>query len=263
MKRLSQHKQGHLLFKKDALTGALFILYTVGKMKKYKMPTVHIVLDKEWDKEILTYFIDDKDDEYDFGYDRIISLHPSIAFIRGKSDEEKMAIVAPYVDAYYLSHQSDIVAARQEMASIWEPVAEAYFTELEKIFGSLDFYKQGEIKAALSIARAGVIGEDNASFQIWYQTVKEPAEVRRHFAHEILHFFYYSYLEKNSLSELAKDWDKAEIFNVVILGLPQFVSLIGKADLGYKQHEKYFPHYRKLWAESKNLDEYLSRCVRP
>lgn len=228
-------------------------------MKELKIPVVNIVLDKEWDKEVLVYFVDEKDEEYDFGYDRIVSLHPGIASIQGKSDEEKMAIAAQYVDEYYIDHQQDIDDARQTIEKIWEPLAEDFFIELEKMFGPLDFYKSKEIKAALSITRAGVIGEDNASFQIWYKTVKEPAEVRRHFAHEILHFFYYAYLEGKGLSALAKDWDKAEIFNVVILGLPQFVSLIGKSDQGYQQHEKYFSYYRELWVESKNLDDYLSK----
>ncbi|MCR4275852.1 MAG: hypothetical protein NUV90_00480 [Candidatus Parcubacteria bacterium] len=231
-------------------------------MKEFKTPTIEVVLDKKWDKEVLTYFIDEKDQEYDFGYDRIASLHPSIASIRGKSDEEKLAIVTPYVEDYYAEHQQDIVGAKQEMANIWKSIAVEYLIEIEKIFGALDFYKPTKITAALSIARAGVIGEDNASFQIWYKTTKEPAEVRRHFAHEILHFFYYAYLEEKGLSALKKDWDKAEIFNVVILGLPQFVSLIGKPDLGYKQHEKHFPYYRNLWAESEDLDDYLLRSER-
>ncbi len=226
-------------------------------MKKLNTPTIKVVLDKEWDKEVFTYFIDEKDKEYDFGYDRIVSLHPGIAFARGKSDEEKLVIMTQYVDNYYLNHQQDINNAEQEMMGMWEPIGAEYFIEIEKIFGSVDFYKPNKITAALSIAKAGVIGEDNASFQIWYKTIKESAEVRRHFAHEILHFFYYAYLEEKGLSALAKDWDKAEIFNVVILGLPQFITLIGKEDKGYKQHEKYFSHYQKLWAGSKDLDDYL------
>ena len=227
-------------------------------MKK-TAPSLEIVLDKEWDKDIFIYFIDEKDDAYDFGYDRIVSLHPDMEAIRGKSDEEKLAVAGPYVDAYYASYEIEMREDLQQMDGLWTSMADDFFAEIEKIFGLLDFYNPKEIKAALSITKAGVIGDDNASFQIWYKTVKEPTEVRRHFAHEILHFFYYAYLHEKGMLELARNWDKAEIFNVVILGLPQFVSLIGKADQGYAQHERYFDQYRKLWKESKGLDDYLRK----
>lgn len=225
------------------------------------MPRVDIVLDQEWDKEVFAYFIDEKDAAYDFGYDRIVSLHPDMGAIRGKSDEEKLAVAGSYVDAYYTAHKEKIRNARKQMEDIWASVAGGFFVEIEKLFGPLTFYGPEEIRAALSITKAGVIGNDNASFQIWYQTVNEPAEVRRHFAHEILHFFYYAYLNEKGMNELAQDWDKAEIFNVVILGLPQFISLIGKADQGYEQHEPYFDQYRKLWAESGSLDNYLNNTL--
>lgn len=224
-----------------------------------KIPIVKITLNKEWDKEVITYFLDEKDKEYDFGFERIISIHPELSTVRGKSIKEKTAVIYPYVDNYYVGSQIAIENAVREFETIWAKIAPMYFIELEKIFGSLDFYKQEEIMAALSITKAGVIGDDNASFQIWYKTTQEPAEVRRHFAHEILHFFYYAYLMEKKMFALAENWDKAEIFNVVILALPQFVELIGKEDLGYQQHEKYFSHYKKIWKESVDLNDYLHK----
>jgi|SRR3989344_5094354 len=224
-----------------------------------KIPIVKTILDKKWDEEVFIYFLDERDNVYDFGYDRIIALHPDIVSARGKSEEEKRAIIALYIDRYYQNNQQYIEDAKEKMQILWNDISAKYFIELEKIFGSLDFYQPKEIRAALSIAKTGVIGDDNASFQIWYQTIKEPDEVRRHFAHEILHFCYYAYLKKEGLKTLSDNWDLAEIFDVVILGLPQFVSLIGKEDQGYKQHEKYFSYYKKLWAKGVNLDEYLEK----
>lgn len=224
-----------------------------------KIPVVKTILDKKWDEEMLIYFLDERDNVYDFGYDRIIALHSDIMSVRGKSEEEKSVIIGPYVDRYYQKNQQHIEDAKERMQILWNDISVKYFTELEKIFGSLDFYQPKEIRAALSIAKAGVIGDDNVSFQIWYQTIKEPDEVRRHFAHEILHFYYYAYIEKRGFKTLSKNWDLAEIFDIVILRLPQFVSLIGKEDQGYKQHEKYFSYYKKLWAKSVNLDEYLEK----
>lgn len=224
-----------------------------------RSPTINIVIDKEWDKEVIALFIDEKDNHYDFGYERIGKLHPELAALRGKPNDGKTRIIDDYVERYYTEHLQEIEDARLMMTKMWTSIEDKYFVELAKIFGRLDFYPKYEIKAALSIAAAGVIGDDNASFQIWYKTANDPREVCRHFAHEILHFYYFSYLKKNGLVELSKDWDLSEIFNVIILGLPQFVIITGKADQGYEQHEKYFAHYRNLWSESKNLNEYLMR----
>ncbi len=224
-----------------------------------KIPLVKTVVNKEWDKEVLVHFLDERNGQYDFGHDRIITLHPDIISVRGKNEKEKSTIITPYIDRYYRNNLQTIEDARRGMQILWDDVSVKYFIELEKIFKSLDFYRPKEIRAALSIAKAGVIGDDNASFQIWYQTTKEPNEVRRHFAHEILHFYYYAYLKKRDLKHLAENWDLAEIFAVVILGLPQFVSLIGKEDKGYQQHEKYFLYYKTLWAKCSNLNEYLEK----
>lgn len=228
-------------------------------MKKNTIPTVKIMKDKEWDSDVFICFIDDN--ENDFGYERIISLHPKISDAVGKNDKDKIKIITPYLESYYIEHKDDINIAKKEIENIWNVIHNKYFNEIEKIFGPLDFYNPKELKAALSIAKVGSLGDDNKSFQIWYKTSEEPAEVRRHFAHEILHFYYYEYLRKQGLFTLASDWDKAEIFNVVILGLPQFVNIIGKADAGYKQHEKYFSYFNNLWLQSKNIDEYLTKTI--
>lgn len=224
-----------------------------------KIPSVKTILDKEWDKEVLVHFLDERDNQYDFGYERIATLHPNIVSVRGKNVKEKSDIITPYVDKYYQNNLQDIEDARKRMQFLWGDISLKYFTELQKIFGSLDFYKPKEIRAALSIAKAGVIGDDNTSFQIWYQTINEPNEVRRHFAHEILHFYYYAYLKQKGLDSLAQNWDLAEIFVVVVLGLPQFTALIGKKDEGYQRHEKYFLYYRDLWNKCSNVDEYLEK----
>lgn len=225
-------------------------------------PKVTVAIDKEFDKEILLYFIDEKIGNFDFGYDRIVREHPRLEVCRGKSENERMAVIYPYVEAYYQEHEAVIVDAKKGMQTLWDDISTGYFKRVETLFGGLGFYQEKSLTAFLSIAKCGVIGDDCKDFQIWYQTIREQTEVRRHFAHEILHFYYYAYVKEKGYQNLIDNWDLAEIFNVVILGLPEWVALLGKVDAGYEQHEQYFPYYRKLWQENGGLNKYLEQTNR-
>lgn len=224
-----------------------------------KYPAVRITLDKEYDKESILEFIDDKDEYLDFGHERIIQWHPELEKYRGKEKAEQESFISDYVDSYYAEHVKELVLSAEKLQGIWNEIAERYFVEVEKIFGSLDFYKHTEIKASPSITLCGDISDNHDAFHVWYKWHENPEDARVLIAHEILHFYYYAYVRERGLSALIDQWDLAEIFNVVILGLPQFVKITGKPDLGYEQHDRYFAYYKKLWKESANLDEYLKR----
>lgn len=222
-------------------------------------PRVTIALDKEYDKESILEFIDDKDEFLDFGYERIIQWHPELESYRGKAEKEQKMFISDYVDRYYAEHNGELELSVNKLQNIWDEVAEKYFIELEKLFGRLDFYVAKEIKASPSITLCGDISDDHATFHIWYKWHDKPEDARVLIAHEILHFYYYAYVREREFSTLIDQWDLAEIFNVVILGLPQFIAFTGKPDLGYEQHDKYFPYYRELWKKSGCLDEYLHK----
>jgi hypothetical protein len=80
-----------------------------------------------------------------------------------------------------------------------------------------------------------------------------------------MHFMFYSYITRNS-SKSKKDeiessgawWLTSEIFNNVILDLPEFRELLG----GYFEephpgHQEYIEPAKKLYQESANLDEFI------
>ncbi len=222
-------------------------------------PKVRFKISKKFDKEIGVYFLNNKIGTYDFGKDRIISEHPVFSKWRKLSEEELWKQVGSYVDRYYIEHQAEIESSLVIMQAIWDAISEQYFQGIEKLFGSVSFYRAKTITAHLSIFRCGVIEDNLRGFQIWYKTESEPDEVRRHIAHEVLHFYYYAYLKKTKHEKLLENWDATEIFNRIILNLPEFKILIGKEELGYSMHTRSLPKYRKLWQSSSNLDEYLSK----
>ncbi|MEP7162839.1 MAG: hypothetical protein ABI747_03695 [Candidatus Moraniibacteriota bacterium] len=175
---------------------------------------------------------------------------------------KRRVLVRKYVRAYYASHRPEMTRARGKMQQIWNRIGERYFRELERVFGPLSFYRPKHIQAKLSIFRCGVVDGNLRAFQIWYGTVGEPSEVRRHVAHEILHFYYYTYLKRRGYAKLSKDWDLAEIFNRIILNQPRLLRLTKKRDMGYSAHTRRVPKYRELWERSRGIEPYLQTLNR-
>jgi hypothetical protein len=243
---------------KDLQTGySVAIINTCYRCMEY--PTITFVLDKEYDKDSILEFLDDKDEFLDFGHERIIQFHPELERYRGKDKEIQKKAISDYVDTYYKKNTDELKLSSEKLQSFWDEIAPRYFAEIKKIFGSLDVYRERAIIASPSITNCGDIADDHTRFHIWYKWCEKPEEAKGLIAHEILHFYYYAHIREKELSNLIDQWDLAEIFNVVILGLPQFVALLGKPDFGYEQHDQYIPHYRKLWKESASLDKYLQK----
>lgn len=224
-----------------------------------KYPTITFTLDKEYEKESILEFLDDKDEFLDFGHERIIQFHPELERYREKNKEVQKKAISDYVDVFYKKNADELKLSSGKFQSFWDEIAPHYFDEVKKLFGSLDVYQGRSIIASPSITNCGDIADDHTRFHIWYKWHEKPEEARVLIAHEILHFYYYAYVREKEFPTLVNQWDLAEIFNVVILGLPQFIAILGKPDFGYEQHDQYIPHYQKLWKQSTSLDEYLQK----
>ncbi|MCX6738847.1 MAG: hypothetical protein NT098_02210 [Candidatus Parcubacteria bacterium] len=224
---------------------------------KISHPKVILKINKNFDIEIGTHFLNNKIGNYDFGKDRIISEHPEFSKWRKLPEKEIFKKVKPYVNSYYKEQEKELNDSVVSIQKIWDEIEDSYFTELSKVFGRLDFYKPKKISASLSIFKCGVIDDNMKNFQIWFKTENEPNEVRRHIAHEVLHFYYYAYLQTHHFDKLKDNWDLAEIFNRIILNLPQFLNLTKQKEIGYTQHTRLLPKYQKTWGHSSSIDQYL------
>ncbi len=222
-------------------------------------PHVQFILDQRFDAEIASTFLNEKVGSYDFGHDRILRRHSALASCRHMSEKERLPIIHAYVKQYYIEHTHDISQSLKRMQRTWDRIESNFFPALEQVFGSLSFYRPVKIRAKLSIFTCGIVDNNLRAFQIWYGTANEPAEVRRHVAHELLHFYYYTYLKKHGYSKLASDWDAAEIFNRIILNEPSFLRLTKRKELGYAHHTRRVPRYRQIWERSESLDQYLNQ----
>lgn len=219
-----------------------------------------MIVDKEYDKATIEEFIDDKDGEYDFGDYCILQLHDGLRKARAKEKIVQRKIISDYVEAFYQDNIDDIEEAAQEMRHTWDKMKDDYLLAVADIFGSIEFLPEKNIIASPSITDCNDIKDDRSGFHIWYGYRDKPEYIRRLFAHELLHFFYYAYTEKR-FSNIRDAWDLAEIFNAVVLNTELFLDITQKEEEGYPQHRKHLEYYRKLWKESGNLDEYLEKTI--
>lgn len=231
-------------------------------MKSHRYPEVRFVLDQKFDADIAATFLNEHVGKYDFGRERIIKLHPEFSLWRKLPSPEQRALIKKATTSFYTKKDQTLNQALSTMQKIWNKMSPDYFQEMERIFGPLSFYKSKIIDAKLSIFQCGVIDDNLAAFQIWYGVANDPAEVRRHVAHELTHFFYYSYLQTHGYSKLAHDWDLAEITNRIILNQPSMLRLTKKKDMGYSFHTRKIPRYRKIWEKSPSVEQFLQTLTR-
>ncbi len=230
-------------------------------MKKQEDPlTVSVVVDKEYDKATIAEFIDDKEGDYDFGDYCILQLHKDLRDARGKDKKKQERMISDYVDVFYRDNASAIFEAEKEMRKIWDDMKESYLLAIANVFGSIDFLFEKYIIASPSITDCNDIKDDRSGFHVWYGYRDKPEHIRRLFAHELLHFFYYAYTDRR-FSNILNAWDLAEIFNVVVLNTKPFLDITKKNEDGYPQHQKYLKHFVSIWKQSKNLDEYLGKTI--
>jgi hypothetical protein len=228
---------------------------------------VSVKINKRLDKQMCHMFINSKIGDFDFGKERILDLHPKLKTARLKKRKERNKLIDEYVDRYYENNKLKIKNAKKEIFETWNKVEQQYFFEVEKLFNNKIYLKNKNFVSFLSIFACSPMIEPQG-WQIYYK-ISDLGEIKRLFAHEILHFYYYSYIKNHKTIEkhyknLSDEdgWTKAELFNVVVLNQEQFQKIINKKDSGYDMHEKYFKTFKEVWRKSKNLDDYLIKIAK-
>lgn len=231
-------------------------------MKNYFVITK---INKEIDKKVCFQFIDDAKD-FDFGKINITNLHPNLTKARNQKKERKRKIISDYINKFYFLNKKELFLRKEFVRESWEKIEKKYFEEVKKLFNNKIYLNYNNFTAYLSIFTCCPIIFPN-KFQVYYKF--DTSQIKKVFSHEIMHFFYYSYTEKNpkiaklyNSMNLDEKWTKAEIFNVIVLNLPQFQKIIRKKEEGYEIHKKYFKTFRNFWQKSKNLDDFLIKTAR-
>ena len=194
----------------------------------------------------------------------ITDEHPELI---DKQNDPKF--INKYVQKKYGELNDALEKSRGGAEKDWKNVKKGYFETVETLFtseGGQSFpWPKGEYICFMSIFNCNPRFIDKKEFQVYYKHVYGSNEVCMH---EMLHFIFYAYIENefpNEYKNRDKDyiWKLSEVFNDIILRLPEFVKLTGikKPDI-YAQTQKELEKNTKLWDESNGIKDFIHNYLK-
>lgn len=205
---------------------------------------IKIALNKELDYEVYIDFHNHSRAGANFG-EQIKKDHPNINLENYKK----------YIDDFYVINQSEILKKQENINKLLAEKQDKFLLALENMF-DIDF--SGETyQGYLSIFNCNPRYLETKTFQIYYK--KELIDMLEVTVHELTHFAFFDYLDKNfskQIKDLDKNsgilWEMSEIFNVIVLNLSAFKEIIGKEEkLFYPNLKEKLIKAKEIW-DSKN-----------
>lgn len=186
----------------------------------------------------------------------IYEPNPSLRDIDIDNEEE----VLKYFKRVYKEKNSDFEKVLEWNRKHWGEVESDFMTRIIKLFKGHEFPK-GKYICYLSINNCNPRFLDDKTFQMYYK-----ANVyNRTISHELTHFMFYDYT-KLKHPTIFKDldpnegayWTFAELFNNVVLSLPEYMKLLDNyGDGAYPNHEQFYTPLVDIWNDSKDIDEFI------
>jgi len=228
-------------------------------MRKY--PALTFKLNKALDKEVCFNFLGVKAGGIDFGRG-LVTLHPSLNKLDTLDKEGKIHFIRDYVNRYYRRKGHILAKFAKTFALEWRSVEVQYYRAVDQIFSNY-LWPEGLYICYLSIFYSNPRFLENKTFQMYCWN---PDGVKYIVAHEMLHFIFYDYVERKFTEEIKhlppqKIWVLSEVFNNIILSLPEFMKFTEKTPLFYPDHVELTEKLRAIWKRLEDTDLFLKRCL--
>jgi len=218
-------------------------------------------LNKELDKQMASVFLsrNKKVGGVDFSLG-VIKPHPELEKIKLEV-KENMHILNDCFDKYYLEHEKELQYALKTAKEDWGVIETIFIEQLNILFKN-PAVPEGKYIAYLSTINCNPRFLDTKTFQVYW---KHRDGTNMVVAHEVLHFFFYSYAIKKhpdvfgSLdTNTGLFWVLAEVFNDVVLSLSELNVVHGKDSFySYPAHKEYSKYLKKVWAMNLDIDNWL------
>ncbi|BCX16194.1 MAG: hypothetical protein KatS3mg098_423 [Candidatus Parcubacteria bacterium] len=228
------------------------------------MNKLRFSLNKKLDKRIAEEFLNIRGGGIDFGKG-IIKTHPQLKSVKSLKDiTQRKKAISVYFDNYYRIHKEEILRKLKLVRNAWRKKEKKYISVTEDFFGGFRFSK-GRYIAYASIINCNPRFLKLKTFQFFYK--KPLADTIYTITHELLHFIFFDFVEKNLKKEtkhLSEDqlWDLSEIFNVVVLKSPRYRHIINqKFVTPYPNHRHYISQFKKAYKNSQNTKEFIRRGI--
>jgi len=221
---------------------------------------VEFKIDKEVDKRVLNYFLGLKRAGKDFSKG-VIEMHPELKKAIDADFKEKRKIISDYVERYYKKNMEKIKKNTELIKKTWSEIEEDFFKEVEKLFELNRDTREKYTAYAVMTKNFPRYIEDKI-FTVGYE-VSLKFNIRI-ICHELLHFFFYDYIDNNFPDYLSykEKWTFSEIFNLLILNLPEFKKFIEPClEEGYPIHRKFISKYETIYNDSDNIRDFFEKGI--
>lgn len=191
----------------------------------------------------------------------IFYVHPELRKIVGKDIGEQKQIISDYIDNFYKIHEKELGDSLIEMNKNWQGDEDRFNEQVDILFKNPEI-PAGKYIGSLSVINCNPRFLQDKTFQVFY---KHPAGSNYIAAHEVLHFFFYDYASKkhpdifaNLDTNSGTYWDLAELFDVVVMSSPNFISEnYSKNTRPYPAHQKYFDSVKEIWDKNPDIDNWV------
>lgn len=224
------------------------------------MRKLRFYLNQRLDERMAGEFISECGGGIDFGK-RIVELHPQLKAVKSiKSIKQKEEVIHHYFNDYYRYNRVSMVRKIDLVNNSWRRRESEYVAITENIFGGFRF-PQGKYIAYASIIDCNPRFLESKNFQFFYK--KSVDDSIYTIAHELLHFIFFDFVNKKlkkDVKRLSEDqlWNLSEIFNVVILKLPEYHGIIDQRFVvPYPSHRRYIGRFNKAYENSRNIREFI------
>lgn len=172
-----------------------------------------------------------------------------------------------YIDSFYSKNQKVLEKSCEEINELILQKETGFFQAVYKLFET--DYSKTDYKGYLSIFDCNPRFIEDKTFQIFYRkNLSDKLEV---IFHEILHFIFFDYCDKNFSAETknldknsSKLWELSEIFNVIVLNLPEFQNILRKEEkLFYPNLSEKLEASKKIWTENNgNVFTFIKKYLK-
>lgn len=224
-------------------------------------PIINFKFDRSLDQDVAWMFYNNqKFGGIDFWRERALPHHPTFNKINEFSNPQQF--INQYVSAFYIAHANELERLGGEIIKNFQQIKNDYFSLANKVFKGYP-WPQKEYTGCFSIFSFCPRFLDWGGFQVsLYDNQDHQMYV---VLHELLHFIFYDYAQRNfpeTLGKMNTDegrfWDLAEVFNVVLQSSDDFKLLQGKIDsTGYPDHKSMILKGKSVWLKNQDVRQWI------
>ena len=190
------------------------------------------------------------------------SEHPLLRETLKVEGKARKKIVDDYVHRYYQDHKVELKNSLTSLQTEWEKVEPEFFDITNKLFNGYQ-WPSGDYKGFPSIFNCNPRWLETKSFQVYRNNV---VGTSYSVAHEMLHFIFYDYLEKNDpdyIEQIGNEklWSLSEVFDKLAFEQPEYKKFKPKVPSSYPQLQSTVTTLReKLIGKPFNIQSFLTEA---